>query len=299
MALSAALEELLKTLPADVQAQQRAILEKHPSLGEGWLRQSDYDRFMNANKEKIESVDRVTAWHAEWKPKYDKLAHEHNEQTARISQLEADKQKLEADLQAASVAAVAARGADGNVLDAAKIAAAVKQVMGDTMLTKAEIATLVAAETAKQTKEQFETARKNFYEHDFTQSAAWITEMNDVQWKWREEFPSKPFDKAAFAKFMTEEKITSPIAAYVKYTEKDRTEAEVNRRVTEKLAEERKSNPPAAGVPGSSGAPGHLQIRLTERKPDDPLFGKDFELGDNSAATAAAAEWRGELASRG
>lgn len=292
MTLSKALEELLKTLPADVQAQQRAILEKHPTLGEGWLRQSDYDRMMNENKTKIEAVDRVKAWHEEYKPKYDNLVRENATLTSQKSEWEASKTKLEADLATASAAAAAAKAGEGGNVDPAKIAEAVKAAIGNTIPTKTEIAALVAAEAEKQVKTFGEASRKQFYENDFAQSAQWITGMNDVMWRYRDEF-GKPLDRAEFAKFMTEKKITDPIVAYDEFTKEAKTEKEVQKRVDAKLEEEKKNNP-APGIPGTSGAPGHLQIRIAARKPDDPLFGKEFELGDNTAAMAAAAELRAE-----
>jgi hypothetical protein len=299
MPLSAALEELLKTLPADVQAQQRAILEKHPSLGEGWLRQSDYDRFMNANKSKIEKVDEVERWYNDNKPKFDTLKTNYAQLEADKAKWEAEKLKLEADLQAASAAAAAAKAAEGSNVDPQKIAEAVRTSLDGKIPTSTELAKLISEETKKQATSLFAEARKNFYEHDFKETASWITGMNDVMWRYRDEF-GKTLDRVAFSKFMSDNKIVDPVEAYDRFTASDREEKKFQSRLEEEKKKWEAEHKPAEGIPGMTppGGMGHLQVRLNKHDEKDPLFSKDFELGDNTAASEAAKEWRAELGSR-
>jgi hypothetical protein len=294
MALNTALEELLKTLPADVQANQRAILEKHPSLGEGWLRQADYDRYMNTNKEKVAKVEEVENWYNLNKPKFEQMK-------TTVQQLEDDKRKLQAEIETKSVAAAAAVAAgDGTAIDPAKIAAAVTQQLAGRIPTSEDLTRMIGEQTVKASKDLFEAARKNFYENDFKGAVTWMTGMNDVLFRHRDEF-SKPLDRVAFSKFMEEQKIVDPGEAYEKFTEPARrakeVEAEVQRRFDERLKESAESQ----GIPGTTGPSaggGHFQTRLEKKDEKDPLFGGNFELGDNTAAVAAAKEWRTELATQ-
>jgi hypothetical protein len=273
MALSEALETLIKTLPAEVQAQQRAILEKHPALGEGWLRQNDYDRFLNENKGKLSKYDETMDWYKRTKPVHDQTVADLKEAQEKAARLEA-----------------ASAAAGGGNVDAEKVAKAVMENLGKTMPTKTELATLIAEET----KKQADSARDNFFKSDVPQALGFMTAMNDVQWKYRDEF-GKSMDRVEFAKFMTENKLSDPIEAYERYTEKDRRAREVKAEVDKQLEEEKKKLR-SEFVPGSTGSQGtgHLQIRVSEKKAGDPLFGQDIELGDNAAAMSAAAELRAE-----
>ena len=285
MALSAALEELLKTLPADVQAQQRAILEKHPSLGEGWLRQSDYDRFLNENKGKVAKYDETMDWYKRTKPVHDQLKTDYE-------QLQEKAQRLEAEVQAKATELAAAKAAGGEGGgDPKAVAAAVLESLKGQTVTPAEIAKLVATETEKQAA----AAREKFFKEDVPSTLSFITGMNEVQWKWYQDNPGKPFDKLAFSKYMTDNKLTDPIEAYDKFTEKDRRAREVQAEVDKQVAEKEKKIR-AEFVPGTSAGQGSgvLQTRLSEKKAGDPLFSQDVELGDNALAMAAAAELRGE-----
>jgi len=258
MALNAALEELLKTLPADVQAQQRAILEKVPTLGEGWLRQNDYDRFLNENKGKLSKYDETMDWYKKTKPVH--------EQTLKdLADAQDKAARLEAEVTAKATELAAAKAASG-------------EGGGD----------------PDKTKEQADAARDNFFKNDVPAALGFQTAMVDVQWKYRDEF-GKSLNRIEFAKFMTDNKLSDPIDAYEKYTEKERREREIATEV-KKRTEEAEKKMRAEFVPGTTGpqGTGHLQVRISEKKPGDALFGQDIELGDNAAAMAAAAELRGE-----
>lgn len=285
MALSQALEDLLKTLPADVQAQQRAILEKVPALGEGFLRQSDYDRFMNENKGKLAKYDETMDWYKKTKPVHEQTLADLREAQEKNARLEADVQAKATELAAAAAAAGSASG------DPKAVASAVLEAIktGGAIPTKAEIGALVAAESEKQATAQ----RDKFFKEDVPATLTFITGMNDVQFLWYRENPGKAFPKIEFSKYMTDNKLSDPIEAYSKYTEKDRHDRELETERV-KIRDEERKKAQAEFVPGSTAAQGtgHLQIRISEKKSGDPLFGQDIELGDNSAAMAAAAELR-------
>ena len=284
MALNAALEELLKTLPADVQAQQRAILEKVPTLGEGWLRQNDYDRFLNENKGKLSKYDETMDWYKKTKPVHEQTLKDLADAQDKAARLEAEVTAKATELAAAK----AASGEGGG--DPKAVAAAVMEALKGQIPTKAEISQLVADKT----KEQADAARDNFFKNDVPAALGFQTAMVDVQWKYRDEF-GKSLNRIEFAKFMTDNKLSDPIDAYEKYTEKERREREIATEV-KKRTEEAEKKMRAEFVPGTTGpqGTGHLQVRISEKKPGDALFGQDIELGDNAAAMAAAAELRGE-----
>jgi hypothetical protein len=294
MALSAEVESLLTELekvdPAGAK-EQRAILEKFPKLQDplkgGVLRQSDYDRQMNASKEKLAEATKWQDWAKTNVPIHTQLQKDY---AAKEQEIE----RLKAEVEAKSIAAAAAAG--GNTVDAEKITAAVKEALKSAggIPTKAELAELIKGATDEQMKE----ARKDFYEKEIPRNLAFVTAMTNAQNRYFRE-TGKDLDTAEFSKFMVDNSISDPAKAFERFMEPvNRQKAiddEVKKQVTAK-EEELKKQFGAAGIPGSSGSQGmgHLQIRVTEKKPNDPLFSQDIELGDNAAAMAAAAELRSE-----
>src|SRR5271156_3577500 len=153
MALNAALEalcvELDKVDPALGKA-QREILEKNEKaqklVEEGVLRQSDYSKFMNDNKAKIEYGDSMRKWYDDNKPKYDAALTERD----RISAENADLKKKVTE--SAEAVARAAAGAGRETVDPAVVSQAVMDKIraSGEVPTKTELAGMVEAETKKQ-----------------------------------------------------------------------------------------------------------------------------------------------------
>lgn len=284
MALNAALEELLKTLPVDVQAQQRAILEKHPALGEGWLRQQDYSQKLNEISDRKKVYDEHDEWYKRNRPIYDQLRTDYQSSQERITALEAEVQA-----KATELAAARAAGGEGGG-DPQAVAKAVMDSLQGKIPTQSELSKMIE----DMTKKQADAAREAFFKNDVPSVLAFQTAMNDVQWRYRDEF-GKSMDRIEFAKFMKDNALADPIDAYDKYTAKAREERKLAEARAEGKAEGRKEAT-AEFVPGSTGpqSPGHLQLRISEKKAGDPLFAQDIELGDTSAANAAAAELRAE-----
>lgn len=294
MALSAEMEGLLTELekvdPAGAK-EQRAILDKFPKLQDGLkggvMRQSDYDRNMNANKEKLAEATKWTDWAKTNVPIHTQLQKD-------FAAKEEEIERLKAEVEAKSIAAAAAAG--GNVADADKITAAVKAALKEAggMPTKTELAALIKGATDEQMKD----ARKDFYEKEIPRNLAFVTAMTTAQNRYFRE-TGKDMDTAEFSKFMVDNGLSDPARAYDRFMEptnrKKEIDTEAKRIADEEIAKFKKESG-ASGIPGSTGPqnPGHLQIRLTEKKADDPLFSQTIELGDNSAAMAAAAELRSE-----
>jgi len=295
MALSAEVENLLAELekvdPAGAK-EQRAILDKFPKLQDGLkggvMRQADYDRNMNANKEKLAKVDEWKRWADTNMPIHQQLQSDYAEKVAEI-------ERLKAEVQAKSIEAAAAAGGSG--ADAEKISAAVKAAIKDAggMPTKSELAALIKGAT----DEQMAGARKDFYEKEIPRNLAFVTAMTTAQNRYFRE-TGKDMDTTEFSKFMVDNNISDPAKAYEKFMDPINRQKTIDEEVKKAREDERekvkKELGGASGIPGSSGPqnPGHLQIRITEKKPNDPLFSQDIELGDNAAAMAAAAELRQE-----
>jgi len=294
MALSTELEALLAELekvdPAGAE-EQRTILEKHAGfqkpMQEALLRQSDYDRKMNENKAAVEDGKKMREWAKTNVPIHEQLRKDYEASQAEI-------EKLKAEVEAKSIAAAAAAG--GNQADADKITAAVKAAIKDAggMPTSTELAKMIEDATEK----RMEGARKDFYEKEIPRNLAFVTAMTNAQNRYFRE-TGKDMDPAEFSKFMVDNGITDPAKAYDRFMEPVNRQKAIDEEVKKQVAakeDELKKQYGAAGIPGSTSAQGmgHLQIRVTEKKPNDPLFSQDIELGDNAAAMAAAAELRSE-----
>jgi len=297
MALSAALEDLLKELekidPAAAKT-QRTLLEGNEKVAKaleaGQLRQSDYDRFMNENKGKLDTFEAREKWFKENKPKHDQALADLKAANEKIADL--DKQ-----LKTSSVAAAAALAAEGGGnVDPAKIVEAVKTALGGDIPTKADLDKLIADKAVELVKTNYTEAVNKFYAEDFPRAANWSAAMTDAQIQYFQE-TGKRLDRKEFAKFMNDNKIADPEDGYQKFMEPVRRKIEIDAEVKKGVDAELAKRGSGEEFPGSSGAPqpmGALQVRLAKRAEGDPLIPKDAELGDSSLAHLAAAELRRE-----
>lgn len=291
MPLSAALEELVKELekidPAAAKA-QRELLEKHAvlqkPLEDGVLRQTEFSRKMNDMQKDVDYGKTMKKWADDNVPKYDTIKKERDDAVAEQERLKAEIKK---QTEAAAAAALAA--GDGKGFDPKAVAAAVFAKIQEEggFASKTEI-----ADEIKKVTESVDKARTAFFETTFPQAAKWQSEMTSVQLQYRDE-AGKLLDMTAFSKFMTDGKFTSPAAAFEKFMEPERTakknQADAEKRFNDLMAERGKNT-----FPGSSGEPGHLQVRMAKKDSKDTLFSQDVSLGDGSLAAAAAAELNNE-----
>lgn len=296
MALTAELEDLIKELEAVDPAgakEQRALLERYPTLQkttqEQRLRQSDYSKKQEELTEKRKGYDEHEAWFKEAKPAFDARTKERDDALAENTKLKTEQDKK---IKEAVAAATAAAGGDpSNPMTADKITEAVIAKLGEQIVSPAKLAELVSAEAKKQTDE----ARKQFFGETVPQSLKFQSEFTDAQLRFFKE-TGDILDREKFAKFITERNYTSPEKAFEEFMKPERQKKEID-----KLAEERYQallkERSMEGVPGSSGPPtppGPMQIRLHKKDPNDALFSGRGDLGDNSAAAAAAAELNAE-----
>ena len=292
--LSKAMEEMLATMK-DAAAREvfRKQLEEDPAVREhfeGNLRQSDYDRQMNANKAEVERLKALEADSKKWQDwaKSNVPIHE---------KLLADHKKLEEE--AAELRAKAAKGGEGGGdggghidtegLTSAQIIEKVNQEIAKRgFLSKADLDAALGAAV----KAEAETQKKDFLEKTFPSTAAWMTTMNDLQWQHRDEFKS-PLDTAAFSKFMVDKGIADPKRAYVEYTSEARDkvkEAKMREEIEKDIRS--KFNLPGSGAPPAPEV-GPLEARLRGAKPPVEIP-EGINPGDGHLASMAAQELRAE-----
>jgi len=295
MPLAAALEELLKKLSPEEAATQRKILEAHPELGEGWMRQSDYDRQMNQSKDEIkvanEERDKWKGWVERNKPRID-------EHDRKWDAMENENKELREKVEAAAKAAAAAGGGNGNgTVDSATVEAKVlDRIKGMAYVTNADVVRIAGEETKKVIDEQVKHLNEvtNPGLIEYTLRAQQIAlghfkEFGDVMTQ---------EDRMAIAKVMKDTGNPDPIKAYNEWIGPRRTEvakktqeaavnAEVEKRVKEEMAKRNVPGSPV-GIPPELGP---LSIRIQKQ---DPLADKEVSLGDGQLAAAASAELRAE-----
>lgn len=244
MALTAEVEGLLTELekvdPAGAK-EQRAILEKFPKLQDGMkagvLRQSDYDRQMNASKEKLAEATKWQDWAKNNIPIHTQLQKDYAAREAEI-------ERLKAEVEAKTIAAAAAAG--GNAGDADKILATVKQAIKESggIPTSAELAKLIDDATEK----RMDGARRDFYEKEIPRNLAFVTAMTTAQNRYFRE-TGKDMDTAEFSKFMVDNQITDPAKAYDRFMEPTNRKKEIETEA-QKIADEKikkfKRNPERA-----------------------------------------------------
>lgn len=306
MALSAELEALcaeLEKVDSAAGKEQRALFEKFPSLQkptqEGVMRQSDYDKKMNESKKEIEYGKTMRDWADKNVPKFDEMKAERDTALAAQKKAEEAATKAQKDLETKIATAAKEAGVDPD-----QLATAVRAKMAGEYLTKAELATLLSTESDKLVDGKVKAATDKFYSEDVPRLAGLNAALTEAQNRFHDEFKDYldpeaytahlaaagdkyqtdgRFDrKKAYEAFVTQKRSESNMAAEIEKRAKERADAILAERGV------------SGNFPGTSGAPGPIQVRLSAKDPNDTLFGGKMELGDNSAAAAAAAELHAE-----
>lgn len=302
MPLPEAIEEMLKTLPAEDQEALRPRFEKHQPLRDGYLRQNEFDRKFNewkTEKEKEQAaiearkaeIEKAIAEPREWL-KRNKGKHE--QLLAEYATLETKNTELTAQLEAAQAARNNGEGGDMDE-------AAVKAIMDEKVkalkaeqggyITQAQVDKII-----KETKDQF-------FAETLPQSMEFSARIADCVMDHRQEF-SERLNRQEFAKFMMDNKFEDPYKAYTEYVAPRRAKVAEEKRQQEldaarKEGEEkgRKEFAATAGVPGSGVPPapselGPLQSRLLNK--GVVQLPEGVEIGDGRAGMAAAEALRAE-----
>lgn len=312
MALPEAIEEMLKTLPAEDQEALRPRFEKHQPLRDGYLRQNEFDRKFNEWKEQKEKeqaaiearkaeIEKAIAEPRDWlkrnKSKHDQLLTEHKA-------LETANQELTAQLEAAEAARNNGRETD---MDEAAVKAAAQAVVDERVKAlKAEQAGYI---TQKQMDDIVKSTTDQFFAVTLPNSMNFASAVLDCQLEHRQEFGER-LDRSKFAEWMQKKleetknpMYGDPYVAYNEYMAPRRAEATEKKRQkdlddarTEGAEKARKEFAATAGVPGSGVPPAPSELGPMQRH----VLGKDVqlpagvEIGDGRAAMAAAESLRAE-----
>jgi hypothetical protein len=238
---------------------------------EGNLRQQDYDRLMNetktARQKEQEEVTRYKEDQRKWKEWADKNIPLHEELVRNYDDLEKKYKEAEDKLEEAARKAASGDGMNGdNQVNATELLNRVREevIKKGGYATEAQMQKIADEVAKKMVTEEASKLRENFYKTDFPNAIAFMTAMNELQYKNREEF-GEPLDTKAFSKFIADNKIDDPEKAWKEFTSEKRSAKEKEKIVkdtTEKLEKEWASK---YNLPGSGASPmpelGHLHAR--------------------------------------
>jgi hypothetical protein len=289
MAISKAMQDMLDTIKDEAARKLlQAQLEENPAVREhfeGNLRQSDYDRQMNANKTELERLKGLEETAKKWEtwakdnvPKHEKL----------ISDMAARDKELEELRAKAGSGGGGNNGGGGNGEFTGMTAEEIKKSIQAEMSSKGYVS---KADMDAALKAVAEAERKEFMEKTFPSTMAWQTAMIELQFQHRDEF-KKPLDPLAFSKFLVEKKIADPKQGYEQFVGEDRQKMR-----EEKLKEEwekdfrSKNNLPGTGAPPAPEM-GPLEMRMKGKPPVEIPEGT--QPGDGRMASLAAQELRAE-----
>jgi hypothetical protein len=287
VALSKEMEEMLATMK-DEKAREifRVQLESDPAVREhfeGNLRQSDYDRQLNANKTEFERLKGLETKAKEWQDWAKVNVPKHEQAVTAL----AEKERELAELKAKNNGGAGGGAGGGEEF---------KGMSADEIMKKvnAEIASkgfISKSDMEAAVKAAADAERKQFVEKTFPSTMAWQSAMIDLKFQHRDEF-SKPLDDVAFSKFLVEKNIADPKQGYELFVAQDRQTAR-----EAKLKEDwekdfrSKNNLPGTGAPPAPEI-GPLQMRLQNKPPVEIPEGT--VPGDGRMASLAAQELRAE-----
>ena len=208
-----------------------------PTLADGWLRQSDYDRKMNLSKEEVTKAKNRSQELEDWYKDNEPI---HKAALERSRQLQEEKAQLEEQLEAARTAR-AAEG--GDQVDAAELEKRVKDEITKLQatygyVTKAETEKIIqeqATKLAHDEADKFVTeASKRFYEETLPATANFAADIAEICFDHKSEF-GEYLDRKKLAEYMTERKIMNPKDGYTEFVKPQRDEREFKKKVEEEV----------------------------------------------------------------
>lgn len=257
-----------------------------PTLADGWLRQSDYDRKMNLSKDEIQKAkDRARQledWYAENEPI-------HRASLDRARELESRNAEIMQQLDQARTQG----GGDVDAVELERRVQAEVAKLKDTYgyVTKTDIGNVIKQETEKltgETKKAIDDATKQYYEVAMPQGINLAADIAEICVDHKSEFNER-LDRKKFAEYMQENKLVDPVKAYEQYVKPRRDEIEFKKKVDEEVKQRLSGMTVNGGMPGA-GSPlskGVIQMKVEK---DQAAAG----ISTTVAATQAAAELRQE-----
>lgn len=298
MALDA---ELLKTLTEHMAPEDAKVFEnlttKYKPLEEGFLRQSDYDKYMNKTKEEVAAAKQKAA---EWETWSKENVPIHEDLLKSYRELE-DQQK---ELQTQLAAAQAARAAGGeDTVNAAELEARVKESIGKLgYASKEEIQQIINTESKKLAQEEAKTyveaAQKKFYEETLPASINFNMDAAEIAMQHMREFDGQAIDRVKFSEFMKERNLLDPKKAYDEFVRPQRDDIALKKQVAEAVKakeEEIRQQYSGQGLPGGGIIPPGLQPKgAMQMRIEADAAAASGNHAPSVAAAAAAAELRAE-----
>jgi len=295
MALHADLEALLSHMEAADAEAQRKIFEKNPQLAEGYLRQADYDRFMNKAKSDITTANEKSKKWEDWAkvnvPRHESLLKDYESVKTRNSELEK------------AVKDAANKAGGGDMTEAERIALETKiveEIGKRGYVTQSDIDKIAADKAKESAVAAVKTVADDFFTKTWPSALEVQQQMIEINFDHAQEFgkPLRKEDRIKIAELMKENNITDVKEAYDKFVAADREKKRVDDEVAKRLEEEKKKRGDNSlpGVTDAGLEAGHMQMRFSKRAESGAKLElpAEYEIGDNTAASAAAAELRAE-----
>ena len=208
-----------------------------PTLAEGWLRQSDYDRKQNLSKAEVDKAQKRTQELEDWYKDNEPI---HKAALERSRELEAKYAEVEQQLNEAR-ARRAAEG--GDQVDAAELEKRVKEEMTKLQatygyVTKADTEKIIQEQTVKlaqdESKKFIDEASKKFFEETLPATANFAADIAEICFDHKSEF-GEYLDRKKLAEFMTERKLINPKDGYAEFVKPQRDERAFKLRVDEEV----------------------------------------------------------------
>ncbi len=301
------LQDLIGFLPEADRPAFQQIIEKPENakftqeLRDGRLRQSDYSKFMNSNKERLTYAEKMQEWAegtldaATGKRSGGNVA-KHKKLVEDFTELETKSKTLQQQADEYREQLARVQSGDMNV-DEATLNARVDARLGDRYYTKTEIANVIKEEAGKLAEEKAGVKVQEMSDHFLKTIWPQATEINqdliEASFLHMKEFgaPLTKAQRKEIGDLFTARHMTEPMDAYNEWVKPKKDAVEFDKKVeTEVQNRVSKMNfPGVTGVPTSELGP--VQQARAGVIPELPA---NAELGDGSAAAAAAKEWRSE-----
>lgn len=297
MALAAELLELTKHMAPDDAKTFENLLTKHPTIGEGWLRQADYDRNLNRSKQELEEARRKSQ---EWQNWAKDNVPIHEELVKSYSDMERQQKELQTQLAAAQ----AARSAAGDdTVDAAELSRRVQEEVTKLgYASRSDVDKIINDQAVKLAREEatkeVAAAQKRFYEETLPASVNFNMDAAEIAMQHMREFDGKAIDRTEFSNFMKERNILEPKKAYEEFVRPQRDKIALEKSIADAVKakeQELQQQYSAAGLPGGGMVPPGLQSKgAVQMRIDREAEAAKGNMATSIAAQAAAAEMRAE-----
>jgi hypothetical protein len=279
------------------------LLTKNPKaareLAEGRMRQSDYDRKMNASKAEMDTLkkssEEMNEWYKRNEPVHRKALEDLSTKDQELTTLRASFEKQAQEM----AALVATKGGD---VDQAQLEQAINTaVEGHAKkfgyVTQEEFNKISADAIVKQANEQAEARIKAAEDRLFKETVPALynsaMDLAEIAVQHRTEF-AEGLDRQKLSAYMTENNIIDPRKGYDSYIKPRRDEIAFNKRVEDEVKQRVSGMQVSGGNNGFSGGSPFEEMGVLQKQVQERQAAANGGSGTSAAAVAAAAELRAE-----